>query len=62
MERLSGPQQAEGDAGGASVIRRMLVDVSTWVVRMAEFVIRRRSFGRASFCEFTGVHFHGPNQ
>jgi hypothetical protein len=62
MERLSGPQQAEGDAGGASVIRRMLVDVSTWVVGVVESVIRGRSFGRASFCEFTGVHFHGPNQ
>jgi hypothetical protein len=44
------------------MMRRMLVDVSTWVVRMAEFVTRRRSFGKANFCEFTGVHFHGPNQ
>jgi hypothetical protein len=43
-------------------MRRMLVDVSTWVVGVVECVIRGRSFGNANFCEFTGVHFHGPNQ
>ncbi len=72
MERLSGPQQAEGDAGGALV---RVVAAITRSVRMVLQLACGTGFpaclltdwkvgptSTGGFCEFTGVHFHGPNQ
>jgi len=62
MERLSSPQQVEGNARGASVIQRAMEDVTTWLANMGTILIGARTAAKAGDGGFTAVHFHGPNQ
>jgi len=60
MERLPGPQQAERNARGASVIQRAIGDLSMWLASVVGSTAALRSVTKD--CEFTAVHFQGPHQ